>query len=167
MKSIHFILFSFFILASCGDNQRSESIKEEPAPADSLTIITALQIEPQLAATDSLQLLFYNNPDGDSLRYTRYFKFVNTTDGELLKDVFDAVNQPVEQWNELKNCRSEGKIFLYGKNDPLKTVYFSTRCDSCCYLYFIKDGTFFYFPLPVKLRSELTRRKSSLQKTGE
>jgi hypothetical protein len=56
-------------------------------------------------------------------------------------------------------CRSEGKVFFFKGTQELKTVYFNTQGASanpgdrspqangdCAYMYFIKDGGFYYFP---------------------
>jgi hypothetical protein len=58
------------------------------------------------------------------------------------------MDQPFILRNEKMNCRSEGKLFFFQSNQPLKTVYFNIDPSAgCAYLYFIKDGAFYYFPV--------------------
>ena len=125
---------------------------------------TGLEAEPVLEKTDSVQILYFDDPDGDSSRYTRFFTYTNTRDSSIINSLLEDLKQPFQQHNEVKKCRSEGKIYLFGNDEPLKTIYYSTRCDSCCYTYFIKDGAFLYFPLSKKLRTFLTGNKSQAVK---
>jgi hypothetical protein len=112
-----------------------------------------------LGGTDSLQVLYYNEPDGDSLRYTRFFRFTDVSDTATIRLLLQNVQQAKERREQVKPCRSEGKIYAYRNQEPVKTVYFSTRCDTCCYLYYIKDGAFYYHTLSSALRSTLTDLK--------
>ena len=115
--------------------------------------------EPALQRADSLQVLFYDDPDADSLRYTRYFTWLGTSDAAQIKLFVNEINQVYVQEPNLRNCRSEGKLFLLDGETVLKTVYFSTRQDSCRYLYFIKDGTFVYLPLTETAEAWLKKRR--------
>lgn len=155
MIRIAFIFFVAVLLISCSDKQTKA--------ADNSTVVytpkKGLEAEPVLQKTDSLQLLFYDNPDGDSLRYSRFYSYTISKDSALIKTLLNDLNQPFEQLGEVKDCRSEGKIYLFAEQEPAKTIYFSTRCDSCCYLYFIKDGAFLYFPLTKELNTLLNEEK--------
>ncbi len=124
--------------------------------------LDGLDIDPALGTADSLQVLYYDDPDGDSLRYSRYFTYHNTADTMLIRTLREALHQPFDFRSAVKPCRSEGKIYMLAGEQPLRTVYFSTRCDSCCHFYFIKDGNFYYFPLTPALKSSLaeTRKKA-------
>ena len=153
--------------SSCSD----ESSKQEYEPANGDSVIVnsstarkGLDVEPRLKQADSLQILYFDDPDGDSSRYTRYYRYISSRDSYHIGQILADLSQPFEQRNDIKNCRSEGKIYMYGGKEPLKTIYFSTRCDSCCYLYFIKDGNFLYFPLSDKMNSLLKESKRGSQR---
>lgn len=120
---------------------------------------SGLEFEPLLARADSLQILYYNDPDGDSLRYSRFFRYTATRDTGIIGALVANFRQPVEQWNTVKDCRSEGKIYVLKGEEILKTVYFSTRCDTCCYVYYIKEGAFYYTPLSADLKQQLADNK--------
>lgn len=113
---------------------------------------TVRNIEASLWKADSLQILYYDNPDGDSLRYSRFFTYTETGDTERVGEFLKEVDQVFVQQPAVKDCRSEGKLFLLQGETILKTVYFSTRNDSCAYMYFIKDGSFIYFPVTEKAK---------------
>jgi hypothetical protein len=68
------------------------------------------------------------------------------------------------EYDNVINCRSEGKAYLLNKGEVLKTVFYSSRCDSCCYLYFIKNGKFLYMPLPASLKLKLNEIKKVSRK---
>ncbi len=99
------------------------------------------------AAADSLQILYYDDPDGDSLRYSRFYSYVSTADTLVLNTLMSDLHRPFVETGERRQCRSEGKIYLYGDSEPLKTIYFSTRENGCRYLYLIRDGNFLYFDM--------------------
>jgi hypothetical protein len=148
-------------LFACNNNGK----KKQPV-ADSTTdsVVnypkTGMETEPLLRQADSLQILYYDNPDGDSIRYTRFYHYTATKDTGTIKGLIDNLNLPVEKQTTIKKCRSEGKIYVFGKTEePLKTIYFSTRCDTCCYLYFIKEGAFFYSPLSENFKDQLRKNK--------
>jgi hypothetical protein len=143
-----FFILSLFLLFACN------STTNEPKEAADTAIVQESQgpkkvsnMEPGLFNADSLQIVYYDNPDGDSLRYTRFFTLTETADAEQIKALLDEMNQRYVPESKGRPCRSEGKLFLLKGEDVLKTVYFSTRGDSCTYFYFIKDGSFIYFPL--------------------
>jgi hypothetical protein len=111
------------------------------------------------SSADSIELLYYKDPDGDSLRYTRFFTYLATKDSSVVNKLVRNLEQPFDKLSQVRRCRSEGKIYAHhGK--AVRTVYFSTRCDSCCYLYYIRNGEFFYFKLMDELREELKQKKS-------
>ena len=155
------------VLISCSDNPNRQAevpAKTDSSVSDNYIRSQGLDIEPALKNTDSLQILFYDNPDGDSLRYTRFYQYATSKDSILINAVLADLNQPFEQRSEVKKCRSEGKMYMYGGANPLKTIYFSTRCDSCCYFYFIKEGNFLYFPLSDKMSANLKEIKATAKK---
>jgi hypothetical protein len=145
---------------ACNNTNDNVSASEKEASANSTSGPKKVRdVEPDLWKADSLQILYYDNPDGDSLRYTRFFTYTATNDSAKVNTLLKEVNQVFVQQNETRECRSEGKLFLINKEDVLKTIYFSTRGDSCSYMYFIKDGSFIYFSLSKKARMFLQENK--------
>lgn len=108
-----------------------------------------------------LEILYFKNPDGDSLRYTRYYTYLQTDGTTVSNKLQRNLTQPFEKLAAIKPFRSEGKIYIPKGQEAAQTVFFSTRCDSCGYLYFIKNGEFIYFKLAPSLREELIKRKAS------
>lgn len=147
-----FLLLAIFFIGcnSISDSEKMKNIKIDYAKIDE-------GVSSSLMKTDSLQVLYFDDPDGDSLRYTRFYKYVDSKDSGLINILIANLNLPFEERDEVKACRSEGKIFLYNKEQTLKTVYFSNRCDSCCYLYYIQDGAFLYFPISTATSASLSQ----------
>ena len=166
VKASIYFFFSMFLFFSCSSvpDKTVDEIKVDSFGANEYKKKTGLETEPVIGKTDSLQLVYYDNPDGDSLRYSRFFTYVNTTDSVVINSLLHDLEQPFETVNEVKKCRSEGKIYLLGRQESLKTIYFSTRGDSCTYLYFIKDGAFFYFPLSENFKSILAIHRNKALK---
>lgn len=103
---------------------------------------TAYSLDQRLKEVDSLVIVFYKDPYGpDSLRYTRYYKQVGVVGGF---EVFKSQLSSFYIKQDLRKCRSEGKIWCFIKGKVFQTIYFSTRCDDCCFTYLIKDGDFYY-----------------------
>jgi hypothetical protein len=163
MKFIFRLFFAGpFLFAACSDADQTpgHSTKDSVAPViKTITPPTAISMAPLMLNTDSVQVIYYDNPDGDSLRYTRYYKFTNASDSGFLSLLKTTLQQPVISRNEVMNCRSIGKMYLFSKNDPVKTIYFSNREDSCRYLYFIQNGSFVYMELPANLETALIQKK--------
>lgn len=159
MKQILPVLLLF--MAGCGNpaekivggNQleNSSQLQEEATKTSS--------IQPAMVNTDSLEIIYYDNPDGDSLRYTRFYRYFASNDTAIIGPLLAALAQPYQQLSQVKKCRSQGKIHLYANQEPIKTIYFSTRCDTCCYAYLIKDGSFLYFPMQDSLKNILLEKK--------
>lgn len=148
---------------SCQDAK--ETGKEKTDSSQSISLIqTGKEIEPKLFAADSIQMFFYDDPDGDSLRYARFYTYHNTSDTTIIKTITKILSQPVFQFTEAKKCRSEGKIYMLNNGEPVKTVYFSTRSEDCSYLYFIKDGLFYYFSATENLEEQLSQYKNKARK---
>ena len=112
-----------------------------------------IDLQPQMKKTDSVQTVFYKDPDDDPERYTRYYYTINSIDTGFVNRVLRGLNQSFQELEKVKDCRSEGKMYLFkrGADDPLQTIYFSTRCDSCCYVYFIRHGRFYYMNMTDEL----------------
>ena len=150
---------------SCNNSTTNTTADDKTATNDSTLVPKTIRdIEPGLWKADSLQILYYDNPDGDSLRYTRYFTFIETADSVKVAALLNELDQVFVQYYKPKGCRSEGKLFLLNKEDVVKTVYFATRSDTCSYLYFIKDGSFIYFPLSDNAKKLLIKNKTLARK---
>lgn len=148
-KGFFFLFAGTALLQACADtgNKKATSNVDTEAATEPVTKRVA-DLEPALARADSLQVLFYDDPDGDSLRYARFFTFMETADTAQVQSFLRELNQVYVQEPKARPCRSEGKVYLLQGEDVVKTVYFSARKDSGCrYFYFIKDGTFLYLPL--------------------
>ncbi len=146
-------------MISCDDASKKDRETSEPGTAK---LLEGIDLQLNLRETDSVQAIFYNDPDGDPRRYTRFFRFTPTTDSAFIRPLLRSIAQPFQEYHTVKNCRSEGKAFLFKKGDenPLQTIYFSTRCDSCCYVYFIKDGRFYYMSMTDELTTQLKEARS-------
>lgn len=154
------LLLLISLLTSC--NEQHNNKREEPGfPSDSIRLTNrGTDVEPLLENTDSLQVLFYDNPYGDPKRYARFFRYTATADSGMVELFKSGLRGLYNEYDSVINCRSEGKAYLFGKGEVVKTVFFSSRCDSCCYLYFIKNGKFLYIPMPENLKSGLKELKS-------
>ena len=139
-----------FALTACNEAGKE---KEDPNKTDTLVLQNGIDLQPQMKNTDSVQALFFKDPDGDPERYTRFYAHFSTTDSGFIKPLLRGLNQPFQEFEQTKYCRSEGKIYLFkkGTDDPLQTIYFSTRCDTCCYVYYIRNGRFYYMNMNDEL----------------
>ncbi|MDO8997177.1 MAG: hypothetical protein Q7U77_11165 [Sediminibacterium sp.] len=127
-----------------------------------------------LHQADSVQILFFTDPFGkDSLRYTRFFKHYNTSAADVVQPILKNLDQLFLLRTEVMKCRSEGKIFFFKGKQELKTVYFNTQGASanpgdrsqqansdCAYMYFIKDGGFYYFRIQPQTAALLQSLKT-------
>lgn len=155
LSSIILYWSCIFLLLGCANNAKVD--KEQAAQGDTLVFRKGLDLIPDVKFTDSVQVLFYNNPDGDPERYTRFYTHVALTDSGFTKPLLNTLNQSFQEYSQVKDCRSEGKMYLFkqGGDDPLQTVYFSTRCDTCCYVYYINSGLFYYMNMSDELSQQL------------
>lgn len=169
-----------------GVNQSSEG-NSVNASGVSVKENTGLDIA-NLREADSVQVLFFTDPYGkDSLRYTRFFKHFNTSDTSVVKPLLNNLDRMFILRNEVMPCRSEGKLFFFMGDQELKTVYFNTQSlvnvptkskpnsttkstsstnsisqssdSDCAYMYFIKDGAFYYFPIQAATTELLLKLK--------
>ena len=132
-------------------------VKQDQTSNSFLTATNAIELDNRLLAADSMVVVFYKDPYGDdSLRYTRFYTQLSTTDTIDISLLLQNLNQPFAKFEQVKKCRSEGKIWCYAKGKIFQTISFSTRCDDCCYIYLIKDGFFFYMKLGTALSERLT-----------
>lgn len=151
-----FFLFTLIVTLLFSCKEKGKVHTDNEVQADSSIATKGLELEKLLSSTDSLQVLFYDDPDGDSLRYSRFYQYTVTKDTATILALIAALNEPFDERGEVRPCRSEGKLYLFAGGDPLKTVYFSTRGDGCSYLYFIRNGLFYYFPLTAGFREKLS-----------
>jgi hypothetical protein len=163
-NSAFLFLFVFILFACTNTTSKPERAGGAVFLPESQEPKTVNKIEPLLFKADSLQVVYYDNPGGDSLRYTRFFTLTETADTAQIKALLNEMNQVYVQEPGARACRSEGKLFLLRGEDILKTAYFSTRGDSCTYFYFIKDGSFIYFPLTETAANWLRMNKQKARK---
>ena len=146
MKYYSLIVSFLLLLAACNNQPDEQKPKEESGSSvPDVELLNGLTLPPGLKEADSMQVIYYDDPDGDTLRYTRYFTYVNSSDTSELNPLKQSLAAPLTPEDRVHNCRSEGKIYFYKGDEVAKTVYFSTRCDKCCHLYYIHNGRFFYF----------------------
>jgi hypothetical protein len=157
MNRIHFILLtcSYTFFLSCNTPQTNPVDDKDTITQAGLKQNTGREVVPELWLADSIQVLYYDDPDGDSLRYSRYFSYTVLTDTLKIHQLLQPLAQPFAYQTNVRNCRSEGKIYLFSKERELKTLYFSTKSDSCSYIYLIRDGVFHYFPLTNSLSNTI------------
>jgi hypothetical protein len=159
----------FFLLAlTCCGNNEPEAVKDANAAYyDSIRHLTGLGFQPAIKSADSVQVIFYTNPDGDPKRYTRYYTLVNLSDSLHIKTLKASIDKSFERLESVKSCRSEGKFFFFSKGNPVQTIYFSNRGDSCNHLYFIADGWFYYMPMDSTTAQNLKDLKAKSTDTDK
>ena len=131
-----FIILAVGILSCKQPSQKNSSV---------VAVQTGLTLDERLNALDSMVVVFYNDPFGpDSLRYTRFYKQLSLTDTMNIQALKQQLQKTFDGPKERVNCRGEGKIWCFSKGKIFQTLYFSTQCDDCCFIYLIKDGNFYY-----------------------
>jgi hypothetical protein len=106
---------------------------------------------PEMAQTDSLELIYFRSPDSP-----RYFTYLPTTDKELIDALVKDVSGKVQPENQ---CMKEGKIYCFKKGEITNTIFFAYTASDCNVLRYIKNGKLYYFPLSEGLRKKLERYK--------
>lgn len=104
----------------------------------------------------SIDIIFFEKPFKDTERYQRYFtiyQIVHKNEFFLFRSSLKS--NLVERIQEPRRCFSEGKIIVPIIGDAYKVIYFSRADSECSYLYFIKDGHFFYYSMPKALENLL------------
>jgi hypothetical protein len=160
MNGLFSISVLLMILFFACNNETQVPEPESPAYATR----TGWDIEPSFENIDSLQILYFDNPYGDSLKYTRFFSFYNTSDTVLVNALKQQTHLVYQQRSNVDTCRSQGKIFLFKDEQPVKTLYFSGNCPACCVVYFIKDGNFYYMGFDENLRRLIAKSKELARK---
>ena len=161
IKKIFLLLIPVVMINSCISTGNKDAEPTTGNKLDSVVFNTGIDIIPDIRNMDSLQILFYDNPDSDSLRYDRYFTYVSLNDTSFINTLLENLAKPFQQYDAVKKCRSEGKMYIYSNGRPINTVYFSTRCDKCCYLYYIHHGRFYYIEITNEIIQELKRHRQN------
>lgn len=150
MRPFFFIFLlctGWLVFTGCKSNEPVPVKDANIAYYDSIKHLTGLDFQPSIKEADSVQVLFYDNPDGDPRRYTRYYKWINSNDTGVVRAMKQSIDKSFERIEQVKDCRSEGKVYFFAGGNPIQTVYFSNRGDSCSHLYFIADGWFYYMKM--------------------
>jgi hypothetical protein len=144
-------ILTLIFLASCAgsDNERSEK-----GSVDSISVQTGDKpvIPP---AVDSFEVVYYRKPFTDSSRYYRFFTVAITNDSSVIKEVKQVLAGAYEKLPEVKKCLSEGKLIIPLGGEAYQTMYFSRLGTGCPYLYYIKDGAFYYYEMTPELHKQL------------
>lgn len=148
IKQISAYCLAACLLMACKSNNTQEApVDANQAYFESIRHMTGLEFQPRIQKADSVEVIFYTDPDGDPKRYTRFYTLFPSTDTAIVNAMKQSVDKHFERIEKVKDCRSEGKIHFFAAGNPQQTVYFSNRGDSCNHLYFIADGWFFYMPM--------------------
>lgn len=138
IKFVVIILLSGVCLSGCNAHEKKAAPTKE-------AIINGISLDQRLEATDSMVIVFYKDPYGsDSIRYTRYYTQITTTNTKDIAAMLEQAKLPLQQEEQRDECRNEGKIWCFTDGRVFQTLYFSTRCDKCCHLLLLKDGNFYY-----------------------
>lgn len=140
-----------------------DSVDRIPAPGSAASFL------PNQGAIDSLEILYYDNPQDDSLRYTRFFTFLATSNQELRTQIDSMFWGSYQQMAQVPSDRSDGKIYCYYQGEVVKTIYFKAMdvSNNIRFAYFIHNGNYFMLPnqdqfytLLKNLRSKAIRPKA-------
>ena len=152
-------------IAGCGADTSVESNSNAPvedanvAYYNSIRHLTGLQFQPRVQKGDSIQIVYYKNPDGEAKRYSRFYTEYNSNDTALINALKKSIDKHFVRIEKVKDCRNEGKFHFFSAGNPMQTIYFANRGDSCNHLYFIQDGWFFYMDMDSATASLLKSYK--------
>ena len=146
-----FCFFVLFILLIASCEQRKDTTvlpSESNIQAEQDKNASIVELDNRLTEVDSLVYVFYKDPLGkDSLRYTRFYTQYATTDANEIALLKKQILAPTERFEKVKKCRSEGKIWCFTKGKIFQTLYFSDFAGDCSFMFFIKNGQFYYATL--------------------
>ena len=145
-----FVSALLFFTACVQQKQKADPSTMVPSSVEDTynTNTTILMLDERLNHIDSLVFVFYKDPLGnDSLRYTRFYTQYSTTETKDINILKNEINQPTERFEKVKKCRSQGKIWCFKKGEIFQTLYFSDFGGDCTFMFFIKNGQFYYCPL--------------------
>ncbi len=132
------------LLAGCGSNDTANKI----LPETHLTPKKISDIEPRLQQFDSLTIMLYEDPFGsDAERYTRFYKIKSAIDSSNLYIIKAQLQSVFVKSDTLRNCRSEGKMYLFDKGKIKQTLYFAASPQACRHVYLIHEGAYYYMAL--------------------
>lgn len=152
LLTINLLLGACFLFLSCDTTTAGKETKPLPTKA----AVTAFELDARLLKTDSVVFVYYDDPYGiDSLRYTRYYSQASTTDTAIIAGLVRNLKATAGKEEQMRHCRSEGKVFCYSQGKVFQTIYFSTKRQDCCHLYLINNGFFYYTPLSADFRRSL------------
>ena len=114
---------------------------------------------------DSAVIVFYDEPYGqDSLRYARYYTQLSATEAPFLQVLAVQLDTTYTIRQTRDRCRGEGKIWCYRAGQVKQTLYFNVGGPSdCTFVYWIKDGQF-YYTKPKDVFAEWLHSHQSLAK---
>ncbi len=168
MKYITYLLLATASLYACNQRKPIEnySTTTPMSVVDNYTPnTTILMLDEKLNNVDSMVYVFYKDPLGkDSLRYTRYYTQYSTTKIADINTIKAQINLPTERLEKVRKCRSQGKVWCFSKGEIFQTLYFSDFGGECSFMFFIKNGLFYYSELlPNSKQSIVELKKFSKQ----
>ncbi len=131
MKGRYSVLFLILLAAACNSNGG----------------LRGSDLMPEMAQTDSLELIYFRTPDSP-----RYFTYIPTTDKELIDALVKDVSSKLQPENP---CMKEGKIYCFKKGEIFNTIFFAYTDPDCRLLRYIKDGKLYYFPMSETVMGKL------------
>jgi hypothetical protein len=141
-------------MASCaGAGKKDVEIRSTEPVAAETGVTEIAPILPQQVS--SFDVIYYKKPFTDSVRYTRYFLATHTGDSALVSELNRIFQGKFVKLAEIKKCQSEGKIIIPLGGDASRVIYFSRIGGDCSYVYYIKDGEFYYFGMSTLLSEKL------------
>ncbi|HLO82050.1 MAG TPA: hypothetical protein VK166_13875 [Chitinophagaceae bacterium] len=153
------VLIITITISSCIGNARKEG--KMKAPDSLVSLITEKSIPSVLPARpDSFDIVYYKKPFTDSTRYSRFYKVAHSGDSVIVNELNSIFLGGYTKLIELKKCLSEGKIIFPLGGDAYRTIYFSRLGTGCPYLYYIKDGAFYYYEITPALDARLSELES-------
>ncbi len=158
-----FLLALLFITACVQQTPSTDSKNTVSASAEDNynANTTILMLDERLNKIDSLVFVHYKDPLGkDSLRYTRFYTQYSTTEAKEISILMSQITQPTERLEKVKKCRSEGKIWCFTKGEIFQTLYFSDFGGECSFLFFIKNGLFYYCKLQSNFKQIIKNTKA-------
>ncbi len=163
MKQITYLLIVAASLYACNQREKAKINPTTTAMSvvDNYTAnTTILMLDERLNGVDSLVYVFYKDPLGkDSLRYTRFYTEYATTDTTEISILKKQIQLPTERFEKVKKCRSEGKIWCYSNGKIFQTLYFSDFGGECSFMFFIKNGQFYYSTLGEAFKGKILSLK--------
>lgn len=163
MKQILLLIIVTACLVAC--NQRKHNDVTPATISKSVEDIytpntTILMLDERLNNLDSIVFVFYKDPLGkDSLRYTRYYTQYSTTKTTDISIAKAQINLPTQRLEKVRKCRSQGKVWCFSKGEIFQTLYFSDFESECSFMFFIKNGLFYYSNLTPSFKQAIDELK--------